>query len=316
MLHFRLLLAASFLVALVSARPNQQSEGQEDVKALQKLLAEVDLPLLHEALHKHSPKKFKHGMFAEDKTAVEAIHKEEPSLATKIINFAKGTNDEVKKELVKRQAVSNGTVIISSPAPPVGGETTTTTSPTPSPPIAAETSSSGTPAAGSESSSTTSSSTTTTPVEISSASATEAGAAMTTSSSPTSTASSSSSMTNGEVITTTNAFGAVVVSTVGGSAHTLSKSGSLSTNTKSASGATSTFVQTSTLPNGSHSVVTAVTIVPGANNAGETATENTGASPTNSGNPGLQTAAAIATRSWGKEMVLVVGGAVAVAGML
>ena len=79
-------------------------------------------------------------------------------------------------------------------------------------------------------------------------------------------------------------------------------------------------MQTSTLPNGSKSVVTAVTIVGGGSNgggAGDTPTGTAGVGPSStSGSPGLQTGEAVMTRGWAKEMVLVVGGAVAFAGMM
>ena len=75
--------------------------------------------------------------------------------------------------------------------------------------------------------------------------------------------------------------------------------------------------QTNTLPNGSKSVVTAVTVVGGGAGAGETPSGTAGVGATTAGSsPGLQTGEAVATRGWGKEMVLVVGGAVVVAGML
>lgn len=85
-------------------------EAEPDVEAFQKLLNEVDPPALHSALHEHSPKKFAHGMFREDRIAVEAIHKEDPPLAQSIVILA------------KRQLVSNST-IQSSSAPPAATST-------------------------------------------------------------------------------------------------------------------------------------------------------------------------------------------------
>ncbi len=81
---------------------------------------------------------------------------------------------------------------------------------------------------------------------------------------------------------------------------------------------TSTVVHTSTLPNGSQSVVTAVTVVPGGGVAADTPTGTAGVATTgsSSGSPGLQSGEAPMTRGWCKEMVLVVGGAVGVAMMM
>lgn len=85
-------------------------EADPNVEAFQKLLNEVDPPALHSALHEHSPKKFAHGMFREDRIAVEAIHKEDPPLAQSIVILA------------KRQLVSNSTTQSSS-APPAATST-------------------------------------------------------------------------------------------------------------------------------------------------------------------------------------------------
>lgn len=80
-------------------------EAEANIEAFQKLLNEVDPPALHSALHEYSPKKFAHGMFREDRIAVEAIHKEDPPLAQSIVILA------------KRQLVSNSTAQSSSASP-------------------------------------------------------------------------------------------------------------------------------------------------------------------------------------------------------
>ena len=64
-------------------------EAVSDIEELNKLLEQVDPDSLHAALHDYSPKKFKHGMFKEDRTAVEAIHREQPSVASTIVAKAK-----------------------------------------------------------------------------------------------------------------------------------------------------------------------------------------------------------------------------------
>ncbi|KAL9105132.1 MAG: hypothetical protein Q9187_008822, partial [Circinaria calcarea] len=85
------------LSALVIAEPSylereRDKEALADLEAFQRLLDQVDPPALHAALHKHSPKKFEHGIFKEDRTAVEAVHREDASLATKIASLAKRQN--------------------------------------------------------------------------------------------------------------------------------------------------------------------------------------------------------------------------------
>ena len=87
-------------------------------------------------------------------------------------------------------------------------------------------------------------------------------------------------------------------------------------NTKAEAGQTRIQYQTSTGANGSKSVVTAVTVV-GGGEVGETPSGTAGVETTSAGtSPGLQTGEAVTTRGWGREMVLIVGGAVVVAGMM
>ena len=326
------ILSISLLLTLSSAlvHPHQihkesQDQGEDaGFAGLQKLLDQVDPPSLHAALHDLSPKKFKHGMFQDDRTAVEAIHKDEPSLATSVVYVAKhNVVEDIKKDLVKRAVdVSNGTT---TPAPvvpgvsstpvvtpvPQGGDTTSSTT----------SSSSGgtsTPAAGASEStppSTTSISTSSNGgVAASSGSSPSTSTAAAAGGSTSTTGTSSPSLTRGEVLTTTNSVGLVIVSTVGGGARTISPSGGSAGTTggTARSSSTSTVVHTSTLPNGSQSVVTAVTVVGVGAAEANTPTGAAGVTGTgtSSGSPGLQTGEAPMTRGWCKEMALVVGGAV------
>ncbi|KAF6240472.1 hypothetical protein HO173_001140 [Letharia columbiana] len=328
-----LTLFSSFVQAHRLHQSPQNQEEESGFAGLQKLLDQVDAPSLHAALHDLSPKKFKHGMFQDDRTAVEAIHKDEPSLATSVVNIAKrNVMEDIKKDLAKRaQEISNGTTTTTTPAAsvpesshtglatpvPQGGglSSSTTSSPStdtsttlagagssmPSTITSTSTSSNGAIVAGSDSHSTTSAST-------------SAGE------SPSTTATSSASLTHGEVITSTNSVGLTIVSTVGGGVHTISPSPGSSTPSSSMtqSSITSTVVHTSTLPNGSQSVVTAVTIVGAGAAAADTPTGTAGVATagSSSGSPRLQTGEAPMMRGWCKEMVLVVGGAVGVAMMM
>lgn len=325
------ILSALLLLILLNpcsrAHPSQNKwEDKEDLETFQKLLDQVDPPSLHEALHTFSPKKFKHGMFQEDRTAVEVIHKEEPSIATSIVNLARRQKSEAVG-LVKRVGdISNGTTTTtpaainpqsvstrvtpvpqisesSTPAGPIMETSVSSAGNSPITTMSISTSTNGAPIPGSTAPSTTS-----------------AQAAATSSAASPSTASKSNSVsvTAGQLITTTNGVGLVVISTVGGGVSTVTPTGSMtSMETHQAAAQTSVVVQTSTLPNGSKSVVTAVTVVGGSNPAANTPTGNAGVGTTTSASsPGLQTGEAVLSRGWGKEMVLVVGGAVVFAGMM
>lgn len=327
MLCFRNILSASlFLIALTSCAWGQQQEPEGDLETFQKLLEQVDPPSLHEALHSVSGKKYKHGAFPEDRTAVEVIHKEEPSVATRIVKLARRQDNEVI-DLGKRQGpdISNGTTPTNTPPGP-NPETSTRVTPVPqtpqsSTPAPGQTTEASTSPASVDTPTTTPSAPTSSnnaPVSSPAVSTTSAGPA-TRSSNPSTTA-RSVSLTAGQVITTTNGVGLTIISTVGGGASTISPSakGVTSTNTHRAEAQTSVVVQTSTLPDGSQSVVTAVTVVgAGASGAGETPSGTAGVgATTTSSSPGLQTGEAVMSRGWGKEMVLIVGGAVAFAGLM
>jgi hypothetical protein len=65
------------------------SELEDDEFVFQKLLSKTDPEALHAALHNLSPSKFKHGAYHKDHTAAEAIHKDDPSLATSIVVLAR-----------------------------------------------------------------------------------------------------------------------------------------------------------------------------------------------------------------------------------
>ncbi|KAI9791679.1 MAG: hypothetical protein M1833_001345 [Piccolia ochrophora] len=73
-----------------------------DDKQFQDLLNDVPKEDLHSALHEFAQGKFQHGVFQQDRTAVEAVHKDEPDMATSIVHLA------------KRQAGSNSTAIVTS----------------------------------------------------------------------------------------------------------------------------------------------------------------------------------------------------------
>ncbi|KAL8751570.1 MAG: hypothetical protein Q9184_006026, partial [Pyrenodesmia sp. 2 TL-2023] len=230
------------LIAITNAE--EVSEGQGNIEELQKLLDQADQASLHAALHDYSPKKFKHGMFKEDRTAVEAIHREQPSLASTIVAVAK-----------RQDIPSNGTAPASPPVanspttPPVesptdvGEEDPATTDvavPTPIGPV--EGSVIETPGNPTTPTTTVDGSPNGAPETVTSTSTSEnvpveGGSSPTTSvgggngpSAPTTTPAPDSvpSFITGDVITTTNAEGITLVSMVGGEAFS---AGEVITNT-------------------------------------------------------------------------------------
>lgn len=335
---------AGFLIgflAVVNAGDTQQKpqdkQREADLEEFGKLVDQVDPRSLHAALHDYSPKKFKHGMFKEDRTAVEAIHRDHPSLASTIIAIAK-----------RQDIPSNGTVPSNPPtttpvaeSPTNAGESPTTAAvvtpvpigpvegsviETPGNPGTSTTAVGGSPNGPPD----TVTSTSTSPNGViggGSTPTTIPGADESFSAAITSAAGAIPTLTAGEVITTTNADGVTIVSTVGGGYVTLSRSThsrsptsitSSSRNTRRTS-STSVVLQTTTLPDGSQSTVTAVTVVPGSDGAAATPSGEAGAqggSGTQASDPALQTGVARKMGSQGWELVCLLGAAVGWAMMM
>lgn len=68
------------------------SKAPSDVEGFQRLLADLDETSIHRALHLWSSK-FKDGVFSHDRTALEAVHSENPPLATSLLHLAKRQNN-------------------------------------------------------------------------------------------------------------------------------------------------------------------------------------------------------------------------------
>lgn len=284
-----------------AARP---PEAAPNAETFQKLLNEVDPPALHSLLHEHSPKKFAHGMFREDRVAVEAIHRENPALAESIVSLA------------KRQAVTNGTAQ-SSPASPAAPSTTPDVlNPSASNPNQISNTARVTPLASpavsfissSTSAQDSASATTTTTAPAPSS------AAPSVTQSPAKTPSS----TAGQGSTITNSFGVLVVTTIGGSSRTVASvpstqnSSSKISATTTVPARTSVAVHTSTLSNGSQSLVTQITVF-GSSVLGPTPTGTAGVSESSTLPPSLQSGAAARTGSPMKVLLCLFGGALSVA---
>lgn len=298
-------------------------EAAPNEEMFQKLLDEVDPPALHLLLHEHSPKKFAHGMFREDRVAVEAIHREDPPLAESIVSLA------------KRQAVTNGTAQSSPTSPAAPSTTPDVLNPSASNPNQISNTARVTPLASpvvSFISSTTSAqdsatATTTTPDSATATTSTPDSATATTTTVPapssaapsiTQSPAKTSSSTAGQVFTITNSFGVLIVTTIGGGAKTVA-SVSLTQVTSTKISATTTIpartsvaVQTSTLSNGNQLMVTLTTVF-SASVLGATPTGTAGVQDSSTPSTSLQTGAAARTGSVMKEMLCLFGGALGVA---
>lgn len=296
-------LILSILPSYAFANPSNPEIVEREAVAsnteiFQKLLNEVDPPALHSLLHEHSPKKFAHGMFSEDRVAVEAIHRENPPLAESIVSLA------------KRQAVTNGTAQ-SSPSPPAATSTTLDgLNPSASNPNQITNTERVTPLASPAVSLISS----TTAVPVSATASTTTGPAPSSAvSSITQSATKASSGTAGQVSTITNSFGVVIVTTIGGGARTVtSVSLPQVTSTKVVPTRTSVAIQTSTLSNGSQSLVTRTTVF-SASVPDSTPTGTAGVQESSTATPSLQTGAAARTGNVMKEMLCLFGGALGVA---
>ncbi|KAI9823776.1 MAG: hypothetical protein M1832_002333 [Thelocarpon impressellum] len=239
------LFASSALLALAMASPRERRQAKDDTSAFQSLLNAVSDSSLHAALHEGLDK-FSHGVFMDDRTAVEAVHRDNAAAATSLINKA------------KRQLASNETTASVPSTTPTSASTIIQPS----------------------------SETTASVIPTSTALTTSSEGSSAPSSTPTATVSSTESTP---------------------SSTTDSPTGSTPSTTPTRS-STRTFLSTSTLPNGSRSTVTAVTVVGGGGNdaAGATA----GAGSATAGTPGLQSGAAVARYGGVGGVQVVIGGVV------
>lgn len=278
-------------------------EAAPNAETFQKLLNEVDPPALHLLLHEHSPKKFAHGMFREDRVAVEAIHREDPPLAESIVSLA------------KRQAVTNGTAQSSPTSSAAPSTTPEVLNLSASNPNQISNTARVTPLASPVVSLISS---TTSALDSATATTTTAPAPSSAAPSITQSLAKSSSSTAGQVFTITNSIGVLIVTTIGGGSRTVA-SVPLTQVTSSKVSATTTIpartslaVQTSTLSNGSQLLVTQTTVF-SASVLVSTPTGTAGVQESSAQAPSLQTGAAARTGSVMKEMLCLFGGALGVA---
>ncbi|KAI9764217.1 MAG: hypothetical protein M1840_008607 [Geoglossum simile] len=89
-LRLRHLFLFAFLLAVLSSFVLADELSDDESEAnFQILLNSVPEDRLHAVLHDYDPTKFKHGVFQEDRTAMEAVHRNNPAVATKLIHLAK-----------------------------------------------------------------------------------------------------------------------------------------------------------------------------------------------------------------------------------
>lgn len=87
------------------------------------LMDAVSPEALHEVLHRYFPNRFKDGVYESDHSAMEAVHRADPPLATSLVRIA------------RRQTPGNGTTTAPPPPPPTTTSTPATSLPrsTPNP---------------------------------------------------------------------------------------------------------------------------------------------------------------------------------------
>lgn len=114
--HFRvftLLLVSLLAVGVLSksiARRNAEPVVVQDTPELEsfrELLNSLEPAVLHDILHQHLKEKYQHGVYQEDKKAMEVVHEQNAGVAIQLI------------ELAKRQTPGNGTTTASPSSTPV-----------------------------------------------------------------------------------------------------------------------------------------------------------------------------------------------------
>lgn len=279
-LLFALLISSVAVAVAVSPTDLTATDSSSRNPSLQEVLGNIDESSIHRALHLLSDK-FRDGVFPTDTNAVEALHKEDASLAARLMKLAKRQQpaDNSTSSTVPPSPSSESPPPPTSQVPSTTSEQPPETTKTPEPTTPSTTDQSTPPP--------TTPSTTTAPSTTSSEKPPE-----TTQSTEQTTTSESPSPTQSPTTFSTSS------STKPNTTPSPSTTQEPNTDTEPY---TSTYESTTTLPNGSLSTVTAVTVIH------PTPTDTTTAEP------GLQTGAAAATAGLTKEIIAVVGGAVVVA---
>jgi hypothetical protein len=117
-LCFTLLIILALGLTVVSAASSQQGRAISDAIAqeklrFQQLLNSVEPSSLHEVLHTHMKDRYQHGVYQEDKHAMEVVHQENAAVAHSLL------------ELAKRQTGGSNTTVIVTTTNSAVTETTT-----------------------------------------------------------------------------------------------------------------------------------------------------------------------------------------------
>jgi hypothetical protein len=133
-----ILLVTIFAIGAFSATTNNIARRNdpapppaEDLSRFQTLLDSIDPGHLHDILHTHLKGKYRHGVFEEDKKALEAVHNENEEVATSLVELAKRQdNNATTAAPPSPQTVTSTT----APTTTLPAPTVTSTSEAPSPP--------------------------------------------------------------------------------------------------------------------------------------------------------------------------------------
>jgi hypothetical protein len=298
-----LVLSAVFAADAVEPETSQR-------ESLQDALADINAASFHDALHVLSTK-FRHGIFPTDLHAAEALQNEEPTIASLVRLAKRQSNGTASSEPATTPAPavttpstepvidpSSDPTVTSAPETSVpdssssSTEPTTSAEPTPSadPTVTSSnpTSSSGSVSVPGETTGTVTTQTTGVPTTASPVSSTTRTAQTSTTGAPSTLSTTTSTSSSSSTSTTTR------------------RSTTSAQTTEHTSLTTSTFKSTTTMPDGSLSTITSITVI-------TPEATGKGGSPTAAAKPGLQTGAAAVPTGMTREIVAMVGGAVVVA---
>ncbi|KAH8670297.1 hypothetical protein BGZ60DRAFT_32717 [Tricladium varicosporioides] len=115
--------------------PKASPPAPEEIERFKELLNSVEPASLHEVLHEHLKEKYQHGVYQEDKTAMEVVHKQDAAVAQSLIELAKRQTSNTTTVATTSvgstvtQAGSTTTVAPTTSAPSTSVAPTTTTVP-------------------------------------------------------------------------------------------------------------------------------------------------------------------------------------------
>ncbi|KAK0109649.1 hypothetical protein ONS95_002330 [Cadophora gregata] len=130
----------AFAVASTNGNPGHPiarvSISSADRQRFQELLNSVDSSALHNVLHV-AEDKYRHGIFKEDRTAMEVVHQENAEVAISLVELAKrqaGSNTTTTTETTSNSVAEPTTTPSTTSSPPTVVPTTSETSQPPPPP--------------------------------------------------------------------------------------------------------------------------------------------------------------------------------------